>query len=141
VSLFVDTSGVLALIDRDDLAHEQVVAAFARGRDLPLVTHAYVVIETLAVARRRFGPAVASDIIDRVIPALEVAPVDAELHAIAVRDFRAAIETSVSVVDRVSFAFMRREGIGSAIALDADFQTAGFETIPWSAAPRLARPR
>ena len=113
-----------------------------RTRPRPaLVTHAYVVIETLAVARRRFGPAVASDIIDRVIPALEVAPVDAELHAIAVRDFRAAIETSVSVVDRVSFAFMRREGIGSAIALDADFQTAGFETIPRSAAPRLARPR
>ncbi len=81
----------------------------------------------------------ASDIIDRVIPALEVTPVDAELHAIAVRDFRAAIETSVSVVDRVSFAFMRRESIDSAIALDGDFRTAGFETIPLSAARRLGK--
>ena len=70
--LFVDTSGILALIDRDDPAHAAVVAAFARGRDGPFVTHAYVVIETLAVARRWFGPAVASDIIDRVIPTLEV---------------------------------------------------------------------
>ena len=128
--LFVDTSGILALIDRDDPSHAGVVAAFSRGRDLPLTTHAYVVIETLAVARRRFGPQVAADIIDRVIPALEVAAVDADLHAIAVNDFRAAVETSVSVVDRVSFAFMRREGIGSAIALDADFRTAGFDTIP-----------
>jgi predicted nucleic acid-binding protein len=33
-------------------------------------------------------------------------------------------------VDRVSFAFMRREGIGHAIALDADFRMAGFGTIP-----------
>jgi predicted nucleic acid-binding protein len=133
VRLFVDTSGILALIDRDDPAHERVTGAFARGREMPLVTHAYVIVETLAVARRRFGPLVASDIIDRVIPALEVTPVDAELHATAVRDFRAAIESSVSVVDRVSFAFMRREAIGSAIALDADFRTAGFETIPWPA--------
>ncbi len=130
MKLFVDTSGILALIDRDDPAHDRVVAAFARGRDLPLVTHTYVVIETLAVARRRFGPLVAADIIDRVIPALEVTPVDAELHATAMRDNRAAIESSVSVVDRVSFAFMRREGIGSTIALGADFRTAGFETIP-----------
>lgn len=130
MKLFVDTSGILALVDRDDPAHEGVVAAFSRGRDLPLATHAYVVIETLAVARRRFGPQVAAGIIDRVIPALEVAPVDADLHAAAVRDFRAAIETSISIVDRVSFAFMRREGIGRAIALDGDFRTAGFETMP-----------
>ena len=130
MSLFVDTSGILALVDRDDPVHEAVVAAFTRGRDVPLATHAYVVIETLAVARRRFGPVVAADIIDRILPALEVTSVDAELHANAVGDFRAAIESSVSLVDRVSFAFMRREGISSAIALDADFRTAGFETVP-----------
>lgn len=130
MKLFVDTSGILGLVDRDDPAHDGVVAAFTRGRDLQLATHAYVVIETLAVARRRFGPHVAADIIDRVIPALEVTPVDVELHATAMRAFRAAIETSISVVDQVSFAFMRREGIGSAIAVDADFRMAGFETIP-----------
>jgi uncharacterized protein len=130
VRLFVDTSGILALIDRDDPAHAAVVAAFARGREAPLVTHTYVVIETLAVARRRFGPLVTSGIIDRVIPALEVTPVDAELHASAVRHFRGAIGSSVSVVDRVSFAFMRRESVDTAIALDGDFRTAGFETIP-----------
>ncbi len=95
-----------------------------------MATHAYVVIETLAVARRRFGPHGAADIIDRVIPALEVTPVDVELHATAMRDFRAGIESSVSVVDRASFALMRREGIGSAIALDPDFRMVGFETVP-----------
>ena len=51
-------------------------------------------------------------------------------HIIPVHEFRAAIESPVSVVDRVSFAFMRREGIDSAIALDVDFRTAGFATVP-----------
>jgi predicted nucleic acid-binding protein len=130
VSLFVDTSGILALVDRDDPAHKAVVEAFALGRDEALVTHAYVVIETLAVARRRFGVTVTAAIVDSVLPALEVAPVDADLHGVALRGFRSTVESSVSLVDRVSFAFMRRESLARAIALDSDFSTAGFGTLP-----------
>jgi uncharacterized protein len=129
VTLFVDTSGILALLDRDDPLHDGVVAAFALGRSEALATHAYVVVETLAVARRRFGASVAADIVDRVLPALDVAVVDAPLHAEALGDFR-TIESSVSLVDWTSFAFMRREGINRAIAIDADFRSAGFQTLP-----------
>lgn len=57
-------------------------------------------------------------------------PVDTDLHAVAVAAFRDTIESPVSLVDRTSFAFMRREGIERAIALDIDFRTAGFETLP-----------
>lgn len=130
MTLFVDTSGILALVDRDDAAHADVVEAFALGRAEELVTHAYVVIETMAVARRRFGAALAADIIDRVLPALTITAVDGELHAAAMAAFREAVESSVSLVDRTSFAFMRRERIDRAIALDTDFRTAGFETLP-----------
>lgn len=130
MTLFVDTSGILALVDRDDPAHAGIVEVFALGRLEPLVTHAYVVIETLSVARRRFGASIAADILDRVIPAIDVTPVDAGLHAASIAAYREAIESSVSVVDRTSFAYMRREGIERAIALDADFRTAGFETLP-----------
>ena len=130
MTLFVDTSGILALVDRDDPAHPGTVEAFALGRDEPLVTHAYVVVETLAVARRRFGASVAADIIDRVLPALEVAAVDADLHDVAIATFRDTVTSSVSLVDRTSFAFMRRAGIERAVAVDADFRTAGFKTLP-----------
>ena len=130
MTLFVDTSGIIALVDRDDAAHAGVVRAFSMGRDEPLVTHAYVVVETLAVVRRRFGAAVAADLVGRVLPALLVHEVDPELHASALVAFRETIESSVSLVDRTSFAFMRREGIGRAIALDVDFRTAGFEMVP-----------
>ena len=130
MSLFVDSSGFLALLDRDDPAHAGVRAAFDSGRTETLRTHAYVVVETLAVARRRFGAAAAARLVDDVFPAVEVVAVDAGLHGEAVRDFRRAVESSVSLVDRTSFAFMRREGIKEAIALDANFRTAGFTTRP-----------
>lgn len=130
MTLFVDSSGILALVDRDDPTHTGVVEAFTRGRTEALATHAYVIVETLAVARRRYGPVVTADLIDRIIPALDVLPVDAELHAAAIAAFRDTVESSVSLVDRTSFAFMRREAIEHAIALDADFRTAGFATLP-----------
>jgi len=41
----------------------------------------------------------------RVIPALHVAPVDADLHVAAVAAFRDTVESSVSLVDRTSFVF------------------------------------
>jgi uncharacterized protein len=130
VTLFVDTSGILALVDRDDPRHAATVDAFSLGLERRLVTHAYVVVETLAVARGRYGAGVAADLIDHVIPGLDVVAVDASLHAEAVEAFRASIASSVSLVDRTSFAFMRRDGIGEAIALDPDFETAGFTTLP-----------
>lgn len=130
MTLFVDSSAILALIDRDDGSHVATTEAFSLGRAESLSTHAYVVVETLAVARRRFGAAVTADIVDRVLPAIEVTPVDAELHATAMAAFRESMVSSVSLVDRTSFAFMRREGITRAVALDADFRAAGFETLP-----------
>jgi predicted nucleic acid-binding protein len=133
VTLFVDTSAIVALVDRDDPWNAQIQEAFALGRSEPLATHAYVVIETLAVARRRLGPRMTGQIVDHVLPAMDVVAVDSDLHAAAVVAFRASIESSVSLVDRTSFAFMRREGMTRAIALDPDFIAAGFVTLPSAA--------
>lgn len=82
------------------------------------------------MARRRLAAAAAAHLVDDVFPAVEVVAVDAGPHEEAVRDFRRAVESSVSLVDRTSFASMRREGIEQAIALDAEFQTAGFAPSP-----------
>jgi len=51
----VDTSALIALLDRADPRHEAVRSTFLDLADRELVTHGYVVAETLAVARRRFG--------------------------------------------------------------------------------------
>jgi hypothetical protein len=42
------------------------------------------------------------------------------------------IGSSVSLVDRTSFALKYREGFRRETALDVDFRTAAFETLPWA---------
>ena len=61
-----------------------------------------------------------------VIPVLDVVWVDEDLHRPAIEVLLASGSRSVSLVDRVSFAVMRREGIRRAFVFDEDFEREGF---------------
>jgi len=56
VKVFVDTSALLAILDEDDRYHREAAETF---RELmvgtELVTHNYIEVETLTLARRRLG--------------------------------------------------------------------------------------
>ena len=104
----------------------------ASGADV-LTTHAYVVVESLALVSRRLGREAAQHLIDGLLPVIDVRPVDAALHALALTAFRESNVIRVSFVDRISFAFMRLHGIETAFAFDADFSRAGLLTIPGEA--------
>jgi predicted nucleic acid-binding protein len=128
---FVDTSALLAFLDRDAARHEEVVASIAGVfRDRRGVTHNYVLIETEALAHRRLGAGVARRLLEDVAPALEIVWVDAELHAAAVTAHLRSLRRRSSLVDQVSFELMRRRDIPSALALDRGFAREGFELLP-----------
>lgn len=129
---FVDTSAIYALLDRDDPNHPRARDAMGqlRTEDDQLVTHGYVVVEVVALARRRLGLVAVRRFVDDVLPIIEVIHVDAALHTEALEALLAAGRRDVSLVDRTSFLVMRRHGIGRALAFDADFAAAGFEVIP-----------
>ena len=124
--VFVDTSALIALLDGDDGRHEHAEGTFRWLLETAqLVTHNYVVVESEAVARRRLGAAAAAALTDAILPVIEVTWVDEALH----REGQAAQRAGVgeaSLVDHVSFAFMRRLGIDTAFAYDADFEAQGF---------------
>jgi predicted nucleic acid-binding protein len=124
---FVDTSALLALIDADDRHHADAAAAFERLRDP--ITHSYVVVESIAVAQRRFGVPGMRALTDQLLALLEIAWVDPELHAVGVATLLAANRRSLSLVDAVSFELMRRRRIDVAFAFDRHFQSAGFRTL------------
>ncbi len=130
--ILVDTSAILALLDADDPRQELVRAAFEDHVDDELVTHGYVVAESLAVVRRRLGVAGVTALLDDVLPAIEVLAVDTELHHQAQRSYRAALPTGVSFIDQVSLALMDRELITTALVLDADFHRRDVTVIPTS---------
>lgn len=127
---FVDTSALIALLDADDPRHGPVRTAFADHREDEFVTHGYVVAESLAVVRRRLGVDAAIALLDDVLPTIGLLAVDNDLHAEALRQYRAALPSATSFVDRVSLALIERESIPTALVLDPDFATAGLETIP-----------
>ena len=128
--VFVDTSALLAFLDADDPRHAGVVSTFAELASDDLVTHGYVVAESLAVTRRRFGPAATISLLDDVLPAIELLAVDTGLHIEAQQRYRAALPTATSFVDHVSFAVMEREAITKAFVLDPDFSASGVQMVP-----------
>lgn len=129
--IFLDTSGLLAFLDRDAAQHERVRASMAQLlRDRDVITHNYVLVETEALAHRRLGGRVVRVLLEDVVPALEVVWVDAKLHDAAAAAHLRALRRRSSLVDHVSFELMRRLGLRTALALDDDFAREGFELLP-----------
>ena len=129
MSIFVDTSALYALLDGDDAGHERALRGSERILGEDLLTHSYVVVETVSLVRRRLGAEAAARLIDDMLPALKIADVDEALRGRALAAFRAAVFSNVSLVDRTSFEYMRGLGISRAYALDADFEGEGFELV------------
>ena len=131
MSLFVDTSALIAFLDEDEGNHERAVATFDELlRNVELVTHNYVVLEATALVHSRWGTRASRDLLRGVVRSLNVAWVDVDLHDAAVAAFLAANRRDASLVDWTSFEFMHRRGLATAFAFDRDFGEQGFETIP-----------
>jgi uncharacterized protein len=128
--VLVDTSALLVLLDRSDARHEAARATFVELAGAELVTSGYIVAESLAVARRRFGVDGAIALIDGLLPALEVLPVTPKEHAAVLEAYRGSLPTGISFVDRVTLHVMGRDSITTAFAFDPDLATDGVTLIP-----------
>lgn len=131
MSVFADTSALYALLDRDDAEHRRAAEVFPALLDNErLVTHNYVVVELMALAQRRLQPGALRALAQDVLPLLDTAWVTREVHAAAEGALVGSLKRRPSLVDWVSFEVMRRRGIDTAFAFDADFATQGFRTVP-----------
>jgi predicted nucleic acid-binding protein len=128
VSVIVDTSALFALLDRRDAHYASAVAFWTDPDDEDLVTHAYVVIESVALVRSRLGVDAVAALVDDLLPAIRVEMVDRALHEGSLADLR-RIGGGTSLVDRVTLAFAARHGIGRAFAYDADLVVAGLAPV------------
>jgi predicted nucleic acid-binding protein len=131
--VFVDTSALFSVFDRDDGNHDvasllwsRLCASIANG-EIDARTHSAVVFEASAVLQNRLGLAAVRDLHDLVLPAINVRWIDEALHGRAAIATIAADRRGVSLVDWTSFMMMREEGIELAFAFDDDFAAQGFE--------------
>ncbi|CAN5771664.1 hypothetical protein BH23CHL7_BH23CHL7_05680 [soil metagenome] len=123
--VFVDTSALIALLDEDDHRHAQAAREFRwLVNNAGLVTHNYVQLETLALARRRLGGQAVERLTDLLLPVIETIWIDPATHSAALAVHRSG--GPASLVDQVSFLVMRQQGIITAWAFDSDFEHEGF---------------
>jgi predicted nucleic acid-binding protein len=125
MSLFVDTSIWYAAADKSD-AGNSIAKAILAGGD-PLVTTGHVLIETWTLIRNRLGRRAAERFWEGLRNGV------ATIETVGTADLETAwgIGTSYrdqdfSIVDRTSFAVMRRLGIERAASLDDDFAVFRF---------------
>lgn len=130
MTLLVDTSAFFALLDADDANHRAAVDVLGGNREQRLVTHNYLIVETMALVQRRLAADRTRAFVDHLLPIVTIAWVDEHVHAAATVAHVAALSRTVSFVDRVSFELMRRLGLRTAFAFDADFRRQGFDTVP-----------
>ena len=120
MSLFVDTSIWYAAADASDRSNSRAKAILAGGE--PLVTTDHILIETWMLIRYRIGRRAAERFWQGLREGVAI------IEAVGAADLEAAWQIGVawrdqdfSIVDRTSFAVMRRLGIERVASLDNDF--------------------
>lgn len=120
MSLFVDTSIWYAAADKSDANNNRAKAALSGGE--PLITSDHILVETWTLIRHRLGRRAA----ERFWEGLRSGAAIVEIVGAADLDSaweigRSYRDQDFSLVDRTSFAVMRRLGLERVASLDDDF--------------------
>ncbi len=132
MSVFVDTSAIMAVMVAADSRHEVATRAWADLLDggEALLTTNYVLLETCTLLQRRCGMDYLRRFQVEGAPALGVWWVTPEQHEAGLAALLTASRRDLSLVDCTSFAVMRELGVTRAFALDGHFAEQGFGVVP-----------
>ncbi len=132
MTVFVDTSAFLAVLDADDVNHFQASRVWQDliTQEVPLVCNNYVLVETYALVQSRLGMTAVSILQNDIRPLISVEWVDEPTHRAGISALLTAHRRRLSLVDCTSFETMRQLGIQRAFTLDQHFSEQGFDCLP-----------
>jgi predicted nucleic acid-binding protein len=125
--MFLDTSGLMCLLDLRDHRHPIAVSSYRNARQR--ITSSYVLAEFVALAEARGTPrtrtlAFVADIQDSA--EIETIWVDEQLHRQAFALLQGRVDKTYSLCDAVSFVLMRGMNVAEALTTDRHFEQEGF---------------
>lgn len=134
MSIFVDTSGVLAVMSADDRFHAPAAATWRRWADTSplLVTSNYVVLETTALLQYHLGIRAVRSFHEDIRPVIHVEWITDETHQSAITALLTASRRQLSLVDCTSFETMRNLDLRRVFTFDPQFAEQGFTCLPSS---------
>ena len=129
--IFVDTSATLALANPIDDYHDTSIKTFeallADGEEL--LTHNYIILETVALIQRRIGLTAAIAFQHDAQRYLKIYWITEADNERAVRRWTERNTRRLNLVDCMSFVVMEMYGCTTTFAYDSDFETEGFQLI------------
>ena len=132
--IFVDSSGWIALADKDDSHHKEAASSYPSvfKNHKTLVTTNLVIDESYIVLLKELRHKAAIEFLGRIKGSLRILKiysnenVETEAEGILAK----FTDQDFSYADAVSFVMMKRQKIKKAFSFDKHFVTAGFTNIP-----------
>ena len=138
-TVFVDTSGWIAILSKDDRLHEKAVRRYQELRDdgAHLLTNNYVVDETATRLRYGLGLDAALDFRAMLLAAvssrqLRVVWIDEKIESRAWGILEQYADVKLSLTDATCAAVARDARIVEVLGCDSDFEALGFVVLPGS---------
>lgn len=131
MTVFVDTSAVLSLLDPNDISHALAAKVWRRLTDEKdkLLTTNYVVVETCSLLQARSGIQAVREFQAVIVPLLNIVWINEEMHKDALEAMLLASERRLSLVDCSSMIIARRYNIQTFFAFDRHFTQRGFTCL------------
>ena len=131
MSIFIDTSALLAVLDADDDHHKKAKNMWVKliSEEETIICTNYVLVETFALAQNRLGIEAVKTLQEDVLPMITVEWVDEAAHRAGVTGVLTAMRKKLSLVDCISFDTMRKFGIKKVFAYDPHFKEQGFISV------------
>ncbi len=131
MSVFIDTSALMAVLDADDGHHKKAKDIWIRliSEEETIISSNYVLVETFALVQNRLGLEAVRTLQEDVLPMITVDWVDEASHKAGVTGVLTALRKKLSLVDCTSFAIMRKLGIKKVFAYDPHFKEQGFVPV------------
>lgn len=128
MSVYVDTSAFLAVIDADDNNHLSAKKTWGKLLESQeeLLCSSYVLVETYALIQRRLGIEALRMFNENIFPILQIEWIDGMIHMQASSSVLTSGRKDLSLVDCASFAVMRQNGITDVFSFDKHFKEQGF---------------